>query len=50
MEVLGRMRDNEEAHHPTVRWGLVPLNSEEPQGRGGSSSASERQFDMNEDF
>ena len=50
MEVLGRMRDGEEAHRPTVRWSLVPPNGEEPQGRGGSSSASGRQFDMNEDF
>ena len=49
-EILGCMRDSREAHHPTVSWGLVPPNGEEPQGRGGSSSASERQFDMNEDF
>ena len=49
-ETLEQTQAEEDHHHPTVRWGLVPPNGKEPQGRGGSGSGSERQFDMNEDF
>jgi len=49
-EMLDRVQEDRGDHHPTVHWALDLPNGEEPQGRGGSSSTSERQFDMNEDF
>lgn len=46
-EALEQVR-KEEDH--TARWGLVPPNGEEPQGRGESGNGSELPFDTNEEF
>jgi methyl-accepting chemotaxis protein len=49
-EVLDHAKGGRNGHRPTVHWALDPPNGEEPQGRGGSSDESERQFETNEEF